>query len=898
MARFNPLIDIEIDCSQGDHVVARTDDPTKNKLTMTLKNMGNVDLLWKAGKDADAGSIVIDFGYLLGRAEKQRVVIAMEGWTAEATATPPLLWILRPAADFILQRGRLLRFSMTIPAAGAQAKAGPHDLSVICRNVRDAANVSRIGSKVLDSFIVLVPSAGSGKSLASVVGCLIEPPGKVFCWEEWHSYLIDNKITLAISNLQSDAPLVAANATRGTTPPVFRIVFPVIKRPAEGDDPANSPSRKALTYVDHAKQIRLIGVESDNPAHPWTGRENPEELAWEVRAEPSGGPSERQNLEVLGPGAAVKVQIGPIRTPLPAFPSQLYIVYTDVPGYDDGYMTVPIWKEPPVAEILNFGTDRPQIAHGEDVTLNWETMGANGLEISYEDDDGRTVTLSSDGSKSNPALACPSGKLVLPRVTKTTTYTLTLIGGQGVSSPPQDDVTVTVEHATASLTVSPEDAALGDVVTVAWDVTGPWEFDGVLTSDKTLRDEEGKPLPHTIKTVSSADKPRTLKVIPTDTTRLTFKATSRTPAPLDLEVHADIKAVVQQVNYFRRVGPDTPVDLQKSGDSWMAESPVTLEWETAFASAVRLVAKPDTWSAANDAEAAKTTDEKAWSNDMTLSLERPDASGRPRRKLVKDLPKNGRIYVAPTQPTTFSLVCEGFAQQPLVSDVPVNVNAVVIRSFTANRQQGGSSDRALSVDWVGERVDFKISVERATSVRIEQSTMGATPIWSGENASDFQAGTQVLNNCVFTAVAEGPGGTVRWPISMTITKGPKVRWFKMAVSGDDPQNLEVDFNWATVGASLWRVGALPRTALPLRGVNTDHESIRFRISRDWTRDSGGEVPMDQMITGWMKWPWRNDAGYEQRLSQQFLDEHCFFLVAWEYNGNIPVVQLAERVESV
>lgn len=924
MARFLPALDMQVDTSCGDNAVVRTKDPARNQITLTVQNLGNVDFLWTSGSVADAGSIIIDFSTLLTSEECAAAGVALDGWSAAlAKETKPFTWVLRPAQDFLLPAKKILRITIALHAVGAQTKAGPHDFSLTFCNVRDAADPKRKADRTLDSFLALMPGSDQpGRNLASVVACSIEPPGKVFCWDR-SATLIDNTIKLALTNTQLKSPVVAADAPRDKAVPVVQILFPVIRRPAPGDDPANSPSRKALTYIDHAKQIEISNVTSENPAHPWTGVSRPEDLVWELHAGPAEGSHDAPNLEFLGPGGSVVVEIKPIRTELPAFPSLVYVLYTGVPGYADGYMTVPLWKEPPKPTILDYAAEQPQIEYGENVHLNWTTMGADALEISYEEG-GRTVTLSSAGDHDGAALKCPSGNLVLAQPAQTTTYTLKLLGGQGVDRPPQDDVTVTVKKATAGIKVSPTEVRQGGPVTLSWSVTGPWAFEGTLTDDGSVLGPSGIPAPKAkdilMEPVTPAEaqapmenvaqmtpvamvKPVMLKVYPQNTTTFTLAGTSHTKADLKLHADAVIKVCPQAITKFVS-DPDPEkvvLNLRETvTHDWELKESTKLHWETVFSSDTSLLATPDQWNADHGA-----TVTVPWANDLKLVLEPPDDAGMPKRHKVIGLPDTGTLDVFPSRTTHFSLVCEGLLTPAVTAPALVNVNAVVIKSFSGTRIQGPTGDHALSLDFVGEYVDFKAIVTHASSVRVEQTKMSPTVVWSsdGLDAKDgkdlpLQFRAQVLNDCTYTAIADGPGGPVRWPLAVTISSGPKVKWFKMTASGSNKEDLDVAFNWGTQGASLWRIGAISRTAPPFSNVGNDpyENKIPFVIYKDFEDNSENPqpVPMTQVISRSLTWPRRDPDGYGG-VSQEFLNENVFFLVAWERNGAVPVLQVAERV---
>jgi hypothetical protein len=82
---------------------------------------------------------------------------------------------------------------------------------------------------------------------------------------------------------------------------------------------------------------------------------------------------------ILDPYATIDFELSPITIPRPAGQGDLYLMYTHVPGYDDGYLRLTIEKHPPPPTIT--ASVKPQIIDTSKgwvpVTLTWKTTDAD-----------------------------------------------------------------------------------------------------------------------------------------------------------------------------------------------------------------------------------------------------------------------------------------------------------------------------------------------------------------------------------------------------------------------------------------------------------------------------------------------------------------------------------------
>ncbi len=121
-------------------------------------------------------------------------------------------------------------------------------------------------------------------------------------------------------------------------------------------------------------------------------------------------------------------------------------------------------------EIALFGASRTAIVAGEDVTLEWETLNADAIEIT--DSDGNSVTTSDMANGS--IVVTPSGD---------TTYRLTATNQNG-SEFDTIDIEVFEPVVISEFSATPGSVGVGGAVNLAWTVTGD-------VSSMSLQDPDG-----------------------------------------------------------------------------------------------------------------------------------------------------------------------------------------------------------------------------------------------------------------------------------------------------------------------------------------------------------------------------------------------------------------------
>jgi YVTN family beta-propeller protein len=195
-------------------------------------------------------------------------------------------------------------------------------------------------------------------------------PGEIFVTPP-NSEKIENPITLRLTNKKKTAPLVS---DWSGTPPTIQASFVYGNdigslTPA---DPASKDPHSAfnikfdvLATYGHSEWL-VIPPEPGATTPIWT-------------LQPA-----KENSQVLaaGSGANVEFKISNISTTAPAGFTQMYLQYSDFPGYDAGYITLSLEKKEPLSPPeIEFGGSISTSAGTLKLHLYWKTQNAKHCEI-------------------------------------------------------------------------------------------------------------------------------------------------------------------------------------------------------------------------------------------------------------------------------------------------------------------------------------------------------------------------------------------------------------------------------------------------------------------------------------------------------------------------------------
>ncbi|WP_127529481.1 hypothetical protein [Paenibacillus kobensis] len=511
-------------------VLYQSNDSSRNMLTLKVSNHTGTAVTFESGS-----KLRIGFANLLSAEEAKAVAVIEAGWQcAPAPLSHGAAVVLTVTKPLQLAAEACVSLTVTIPSVGKQPTSG--NLTLLHSGVIGIAD----DETVLRFFILKPPSGNPAIPLKT--GWLTDMPPIVYISSD-NKHLLSSSLGLFIYN-DSSTPL-AKPAAAGSNPR-FLISFPTILRP-DPHDPVPAPGLNALTYDDLAKDIWMKVIGDGN--NQWTlspsyGSSN-ESLVWVLKPLSPG---------ILGGGQSVEIIIDHIRTVLPPFVTSLHVQYVDIPGYDDGVLTLHLQKTDPKPGILLFYAEDVNIDLGEAVSLNWSTFAVDCLELSYSVDDKTIVKSSENGD----ILLNEKNYRLAPN--KTTTLTLTAYANTGECV--QKQLTITVNQLEISMGIQPMSLAPGSTATLTWKVSGS-------DRDKCILEPGFIELP-----LSGTDYRLTVN----QTTTYTITAYNSKRSPNYLTAQTTVSVPPVSILSFAS-NMDTPVK---------GEAPVVLSWKTEYASSIKL----------------------------------------------------------------------------------------------------------------------------------------------------------------------------------------------------------------------------------------------------------------------------------------------------------------------
>jgi len=441
---FKPPIGFSIANSKAESkpLIYITQDASLNQLKFNIINQTNKKIIVKKQE----AKFKITFGSLLTNGELKNLKITAEGWDVKFVEEQNKRWELTPINDIEFNASAIITFNLSNLTASNQPTSD--NFTVYYEN---------IGNLDDDCYIIKLflqkPPIEELKEL-SVVCDWLDRRNNIIYTSADQKELIANKIAFFITN-PSASPLV--DKPFGPEKPCFKISFLTMDRPP-GSEASPDAGYDVLTYHDLAKDIYIkpIGNLKDNwEVVPGYGEEN-QRLIWELKPLSS---------EILGSNASVEISLENIRTVLPPYITTLYLQYTNVPGYNDGYILLSIEKREPIPGILNFYANEANIKPNEKVNISWQTFAVDTVELSYLDENEQKIIKSSRRKEIDLSQVNFSS---LPK--QTTTYTLTAYARD--QEKDQKQMTITVQKLSVEFEANPLEIHSGDKSTLSWNVRG------------------------------------------------------------------------------------------------------------------------------------------------------------------------------------------------------------------------------------------------------------------------------------------------------------------------------------------------------------------------------------------------------------------------------------------
>ena len=392
-----------------------THSPQFNRISLSLSNSTMVQGVLPKGEprpygEAAAGSaLYVFFNALLDNAEIAAIQWAAQGAVAWKSACfeskGDRYWVLAPTEDVVFAANTTLLFQLS------NVQASREGMSPLQIELTGAEGLSGLRSRFSPAVQVLNPPVTANRTLNLNVG--FAGGASVYTSEAAHE--LSNALCLYLTN-PSPEPLVPGGFDSHERPPTFQLslVF--------GDGPG------ALTRLSEAEAIQVnIRNSFGNVWEPVVKQRQGNYPSWLLRPSANGGGT------VLGTGeqASIAFDLTGIVTQLPQGMTYAYLSFSNIPGYNDGYYALEIFKVDPV-RIRSFTATPAAISNA---------TGPQSASLDFTVENAGYISIGNSGFARPVSDQRLSGSVTVS-VQSTTIYTLTATHA------------ATGQHVSASVTVS------------------------------------------------------------------------------------------------------------------------------------------------------------------------------------------------------------------------------------------------------------------------------------------------------------------------------------------------------------------------------------------------------------------------------------------------------------
>ena len=296
-------------------------------------------------------TLYLHLGELVEPAALAGMTVSAPGWKAKPVGGR---WALTPS-----EAGKLAAdASVRIALAGLQVAGPPRPVTVTV----DVYNLGGGDDEALETLVLVQRPPHGADKLKLLFG--VTGDASVYVTKRGHTPIV-NRLMLHIANPSPDSPIVPPDAPHHEAR--FTLSFVEATRPGYG----------ALTTHERLGSL-AVGI-----GQLYADR-------WEVEADAGANPPhwtlKPKDPEILGirERASVDIDVSNLISELEPGTTQIYLQYSGIPGYDDGYVTCEVEKQAPKAGILSFFSETPErIKQGDHVLLSWRTFAVERVELSY-----------------------------------------------------------------------------------------------------------------------------------------------------------------------------------------------------------------------------------------------------------------------------------------------------------------------------------------------------------------------------------------------------------------------------------------------------------------------------------------------------------------------------------
>ncbi len=433
----NSAIEFSIkNATNDENVIYVTQDASKNVLHFTFTYNGAETITLKGGKPVPSKSITADgpsslyftISSILTPEEFSAIkVTPPTGWQAERFTA----WALTPINDIEIKTGDSFQFTLSNITADSSPGAGSFNV--------ENYNIPKVQNTGIQLSLFLEQLPSNHKDIKSVLSLSFVDGNEVFIDVDDKGNIPSNTLVIRLNNT-STKPIVPQGTPWKQTP-VFYLAFVTAK---------DAPGYGALTTVDRTKNFS-VHLHKDYGTD-WVIQER-------VHQDPPHWAIYPKSPEILGVGADAMVEfaIEDIVTDFAPSSTNLYLLSSYIPGYDDNSYALAIEKKVPELAIKGFDANSVYVKSGEAVKLVWKTFDADSCTLSPV-----------NGSVVEVPTQEPDGYTVNPK--RTTTYTL-VAHNNSLGTKCSEQLTIVVEDVKISkpLTADPAIGShSGKPVSLSW----------------------------------------------------------------------------------------------------------------------------------------------------------------------------------------------------------------------------------------------------------------------------------------------------------------------------------------------------------------------------------------------------------------------------------------------
>lgn len=335
-------------------------------LTLTLTNSSGSDLQLIGSQpvqetDADGNTALVYLFLDKLVSDPALVQVSCPGWVAQfQTTSQGSAWCLAHTDNSVFKAGAQL--ALTLSGVTVEGQPGSRQASIDCWFSDDGDSAQ----------LPVLAQNDPGKLIPLQIDFALNGGNVIYVTQDANVPMTCS-LVFRLSNPSRTTPIVPADVPWGSEAPYFTLSFVYADK---GD------GYGALTSTERGAQIDQQTVQDyDNR---WSIKQDTQGAPhWTLR------PDQLKNKQILGINehASFEFMLDNIITQLKPGTTLAYLQWSNIPGYQDGFTTVPLVKQVPKAGIISFMTlNKSVINQGTLVQLNWQSFALSRCTLTWKKD--------------------------------------------------------------------------------------------------------------------------------------------------------------------------------------------------------------------------------------------------------------------------------------------------------------------------------------------------------------------------------------------------------------------------------------------------------------------------------------------------------------------------------